>query len=96
MTYDEQLQDPRWREFSNLIIIRAKLTCQLCGYESPILKRMVVHHKRYIKGLMAWEYDIDDVMCLCKLCHYKVHNSLIQERKVEESRIGNIIKRFLK
>ena len=37
---------------------------------------LAVHHKRYIVGRNAWEYDDDDLVTLCQDCHSKVHEFL--------------------
>ena len=35
-----------------------------------------VHHKQYITGLYAWEYNENDLVTLCSECHLKVHKYL--------------------
>lgn len=35
-----------------------------------------VHHKRYMIGNYAWEYEDDDLVTLCQSCHSKVHEFL--------------------
>ena len=35
-----------------------------------------VHHKQYITGLYAWEYNKNDLITLCSECHLKVHKYL--------------------
>jgi hypothetical protein len=37
---------------------------------TPILQ---VHHKKYIKDLVIWDYDDTDLITLCKLCHIETH-----------------------
>ena len=32
-----------------------------------------VHHKKYIKGKMPWEYEDSDLISLCNLCHSNLH-----------------------
>lgn len=50
-----------------------------------------IHHKIYKKGLMAWEYDNNDLIIVCNDCHRKIHNSLIQYKRTESIKIVNII-----
>jgi hypothetical protein len=44
--------------------------CQNCGDKSTTLH---VHHKQYIKGRMAWEYDDLELAVLCEPCHESEH-----------------------
>lgn len=37
---------------------------------------LTVHHKRYILGKQAWEYEDDGLVTLCQHCHSKVHEFL--------------------
>jgi hypothetical protein len=39
---------------------------------TPILQ---VHHKKYIKDLMIWEYQDTDLITLCKSCHIETHKN---------------------
>jgi len=34
-----------------------------------------VHHTKYIKGKMPWEYEDSDLISLCNLCHYNLHST---------------------
>lgn len=70
MTYDEQLKDPRWLALREVIIRRDLHACKRCGRP----KNLQVHHKRYKSGLMAWEYDHDDLETLCRKCHMWEHD----------------------
>lgn len=45
---------------------------------------LAVHHKRYIVGKNAWEYDDEDLVTLCQDCHSKVHEFLPVQAYVEE------------
>jgi len=68
--YKDQLKDKRWKKLANKIRKRDKYTCQTCGSH----KKLQVHHKHYIAGKMAWEYNDSDLITLCKNCHKKIHN----------------------
>ena len=61
MTYQEQLNDYRWTNKSNEIRERDDHTCILCGSE----RKLNVHHVKYIKGRMAWEYENFYLMTVC-------------------------------
>ena len=45
--------------------------CCRCGKKSH---RLQVHHKKYIDGLMPWEYENELLESLCSGCHKKEHN----------------------
>lgn len=36
-----------------------------------------VHHKYYVKGCMAWEYDNDSLTLLCSECHKNLHHEQV-------------------
>ena len=65
MRYEEQLKDPRWKKKSGEIKARDEFTCQKCGD----FTKLEVHHIRYIKGLMLWEYEDSYLITLCRKCH---------------------------
>ena len=79
MTYEEQLQDLRWIKVSKRIKARDKNSCQLCMKGTDLQ----VHHKAYLPGLMAWEYDEHYLITLCDGCHNKQHGK--EEVKRRES-----------
>jgi len=64
--YLEQLKDPRWQKKRLEILNRDNFTCQCCGSKENELQ---VHHKYYDKKKLAWEYDNDCLITLCKDCH---------------------------
>jgi len=69
MTYAEQLKDPRWLAVRDRIIMRDMNMCRDCHSGD----NLHVHHKRYLKGLYAWEYSERDLITLCVKCHRFVH-----------------------
>jgi len=70
INYNDQLKDKRWKKLANKIRKRDNYTCQLCRSH----EHLQVHHKKYIKGRLAWEYDEENLITLCSECHKKVHN----------------------
>lgn len=71
MNYKKQLENQLWLNKRNEILQRDKYRCCKCGSEI----NLQVHHKRYIDGRKAWEYDNSDLITLCNKCHYKEHHS---------------------
>lgn len=76
MTYEEQLLTPEWQAKRDEIIRRDWYMCQECMSS----QNLQVHHKKYIKGRMAWEYDGWDsfeLITLCRKCHADKHGIFI-------------------
>lgn len=76
MPYHEQLCDKRWHEFRLYVIRLKNNSCELCGSSD----RLNVHHKEYVKGKMAWDYKMKEVMLLCRECHKKMHGIDLDEQ----------------
>lgn len=70
MTYREQLLHPNWQRKRLEVLQRAEFACEMC-FESE--RTLHVHHKRYVKGRMAWEYDLGELIALCDSCHEYEH-----------------------
>lgn len=64
--YSELLQDPRWQKKRVEVLLRDEFRCQHCGSKEETLH---VHHLRYEKGKMPWEYDNGELITLCHRCH---------------------------
>lgn len=77
-SYLEKLRDPRWQRKRLEVLEWNDFTCELCGdSESPLH----VHHKAYFKGQEPWEYDRNQLACLCESCHESQHgeNDLLKD-----------------
>ena len=68
--YEEQLKDSRWFAFREKVFSIRGRKCEHCGSTECLQ----VHHLRYEKGKLAWEYSYKEVIVLCKDCHKKIHN----------------------
>ncbi len=77
--YRRLLQDPKWKIKASYIRKRDNHTCCRCGKKSH---RLQVHHKKYIDGLMPWEYENDLLESLCSTCHKKEHNIKPKKKKI--------------
>jgi len=71
MTYEDQLQDLRWKHRRAEILHRDGHRCQAKNCEYG--KELNVHHTDYIKGRMAWDYPDQMLITLCRKCHAKEH-----------------------
>ncbi len=72
MTYAEQLKHPNWQRRRLQMLEAAGFACSECGADS---KTLHVHHRRYIKGRKAWEYEDRDLGVLCEVCHEATHKA---------------------
>ena len=72
MNYLNQLKTPQWQKKRLQILERDQFKCRNCNDEQSQLQ---VHHIKYIKGRMAWEYPDKLLITLCELCH-GVQNSI--------------------
>lgn len=70
LTYGEQLKRPEWQKMRLRVLENAGWKCEQCGNKEQMLH---VHHKRYIKGRMAWDYELDNFEALCESCHKDNH-----------------------
>lgn len=70
MTYGEQLKHPNWQRKRLEVLQRDEFTCTVCSDSESTLH---VHHKSYIKGRMAWEYEGTQLVTLCETCHEAAH-----------------------
>lgn len=69
MTYEEQLQTPEWRYVRSRVLERDMYRCVKCQSD----RNLQVHHKEYLAGKMAWEYNDSYLMTLCDRCHKVAH-----------------------
>lgn len=71
-TYAEQLKHPNWQKRRLEMLGASDWSCSDCGDKTTTLH---VHHRRYIKGRMVWEYEDKDLAVLCEVCHEREHAS---------------------
>ncbi len=72
LTYAEQLKHPNWQKRRLEMLEASSWSCSDCGDTTTTLH---VHHRRYIKGRMVWEYEDKDLAVLCEVCHEREHAS---------------------
>jgi len=70
-TYAEKLKDPRWQKKRLDVLNEADFQCEICNDSESTLH---VHHKHYIRGREPWEYDNEQLVCLCMHCHQNQHD----------------------
>ena len=75
-SYKEQLLDPKWEKKRSIIINRDHHKCQICGNHGNKNNPIVVHHRYYQFGVLAWEYNNDVLITLCAKCHSLIHQTI--------------------
>jgi len=70
MTHAEKLRDPRWQRRRLEVMQNAGFACERCADATETLN---VHHVTYRKGADPWDYEDDDLRCLCQTCHRSEH-----------------------
>lgn len=69
-SFFENYKKPEWQKRRLEILERAGWACEWCGDGEMQLQ---VHHKKYFKGRMPWEYRDDQLIALCEACHEESH-----------------------
>lgn len=67
--HDKELKSPMWKKFRLKVFERYGCQCVECGST----KNIEVHHLIYrMDGRHLWEYDVSELIPLCRKCHQKV------------------------
>jgi len=69
LSYSEQIKHPLWIQKRDEILKRDDYKCVICGTS---LHKLEVHHLCYLPDLLAWEYDIELMVTVCKKHHYEL------------------------
>jgi hypothetical protein len=72
MEWKDQYRHPNWQRKRLEALEAADYTCQRC-YDTET--QLHVHHKRYVKGRLVWEYGLDELDVLCVSCHDETHRN---------------------
>lgn len=70
LTYGERLKHPKWQRARLERIEAAGWKCEKCGETE---KPLHVHHTKYVRGRMPWEYGHGELEVLCEDCHAAEH-----------------------
>ena len=65
--YSKYTRTKKWKTLASLVKEKAGNKCIFCKSE----KKLVAHHHNYINLYNETE---DDLICVCSICHYKIHN----------------------
>jgi hypothetical protein len=66
-----------WKEFRLLAIEHADYKCESCDRLQADGAILQVHHDRYFRGQLPWQYNFSEVTVLCKGCHAEAHNKIM-------------------
>ena len=72
--YSEMLKRPEWQRCRLENFNRAHWRCQRCG---DINSQLHLHHLRYDKTRLPWEYPASNLQVLCETCHLNRHGKPI-------------------
>lgn len=72
--YSKYIRTKKWKTLASLVKEKAGNKCVFCGSE----KKLVAHHHNYINLHNETE---DDLICVCNICHYKIHEGCSCMRK---------------
>jgi 5-methylcytosine-specific restriction endonuclease McrA len=73
------LSDWRWLARREEIMALASYACDECGLAfdpNGDLSGLNVHHRYYRAGAAPWEYEDDELRCLCRSCHELITDEL--------------------
>ena len=79
-SFSNAYSDPRWQKLRLRVFERDNYTCQFCGNTSI---QQHAHHKWYRDGLLAYQYELKELITLCSICHQKTHD--IQEKELKKA-----------
>jgi hypothetical protein len=65
-------KNPRWQKKRLEVMNASGYECESCGDKDSTLN---VHHKYYVNGRDPWEYDLNELECLCASCHAQAHEA---------------------
>ena len=72
--YAKYIKTKQWKNLSKLVKEKAGNKCTFC----KSTKKLVAHHHNYINLYNETE---DDLICVCNICHYKMHRGCSCMRK---------------
>jgi hypothetical protein len=70
MNYAQQIKHPLWQKKRLEVLEANGYKCVKCEAED---EQLHVHHPFYKRGAMIWEYEKEELKCLCFQCHKEEH-----------------------
>ena len=75
--YRKYLKSPEWRALTKLVKKRDKHRCLRCGH----IGHLQVHHAHYTGIYEDFNFQLDQLETICKLCHTDVHKGILPMSK---------------
>lgn len=73
--HDKYMKTQEWKDIRLQILERDGWRCRCCGRTNDDPKaQLTIHHSTY-DNLFNEEEHLDDLITLCKYCHYQIHQS---------------------
>lgn len=73
--YRKLYTNQEWLDYSKKVRDRDGNKCLQCGRNDSQVC-LQVHHQKYIRNKLIWEYALSDCVTLCKGCHAREHGIL--------------------
>lgn len=70
MEFSQQYGHPKWQQRRLEKMQSVGFMCQVCFSAE---NQLHVHHKRYVRGRMLWQYEDFELDVLCRGCHDEAH-----------------------
>lgn len=69
---------PEWKKLRADAIEHVGELCEIC--KRPQSKEVVLqlHHVKYIRGRLPWEYTLSELQVICKKCHAELHEKIME------------------
>lgn len=97
-SYAELLLDPRWILRKTQVLQRDHYQCQWCDdHEYGMQGELHVHHKKYYDDWrMPWDYQDEDLITLCDICHTLFHqrDNAVKKKELERQMWESISKNY--
>lgn len=82
--YKTWIHSEEWKDIAWIKKRSANFQCELCGSA----KNLVVHHITY-ENMLFEEEHMDDLLCVCKKCHEKLHEHDL--KTAQENAVKNLL-----
>lgn len=74
---DKAYRTKKWKKFREEALRLAGYRCENCERSQSEGAILQVHHKDYLPGFAAWDYDYSLCDVLCKACHARRHGRIM-------------------
>lgn len=79
IAYNEVYNTDKWKKLRKLKLMYNPL-CEMCESEGKVTPALDVHHITPILQDINKAFDMDNLMSLCRCCHWQLHNQMRKEK----------------